>query len=43
MPIQTRFIMNFSELRADFSTLTARSYGKQSGHSNPFRGGLFAL
>jgi len=43
MPIQTRFIMNFSELWADFSTLTARSYGKQTPHSNPFRGGFSAL
>jgi len=35
--------MNFIQMRLDFSTLTARSYGKQTGHSNPFRGGLFAL
>ena len=35
--------MNFRDLRAEFSTFTARSYGKQTPHSNPFRGGFFAL
>ena len=39
----TRFIMNFRELRAEFSTFTTRSYGKQAPHSKPFRGGFFAL
>jgi hypothetical protein len=35
--------MNFRELRPEFSTIAARSYGKQTPHSNPFRGGFFAL
>jgi hypothetical protein len=38
-----RLIMNFRDLRAEFSTFTARSYGKQAAHSIPFRGGFFAL
>jgi len=38
-----RFTTNFGELRAEFSGFTARSYGKQKRHSNPFRGGFFAL
>jgi hypothetical protein len=36
-------MVNFTDMRAEFSTLTARSYGKQTPHSNPFRGGFFAL
>jgi hypothetical protein len=35
--------MNFRKFRAEFSTFTARSYGKQAPHSNPFRGGFSAL
>jgi hypothetical protein len=38
-----RFMVNFTDMRAEFSTLTTRSYGKQTPHSNPFRGGFFAL
>jgi hypothetical protein len=38
-----RFMVNFTDMRAEFSTLTTRSYGKQKSHSNPFRGGFFEL
>jgi len=46
MPIQPRrrrFIMNFGRLRSEFSTFASGSRGKQAPHSNPFRGGFFAL
>jgi hypothetical protein len=30
-------------MRAEFSAFTARSYGKQTPHSNPFCGGFIWL
>jgi hypothetical protein len=36
-------MVNFTDMRAEFSTLTARSYGKQTPHSNPFRAGFSTL
>jgi hypothetical protein len=45
VPIQkpSEIMVNFRDMRAEFSTLTTRSYGKQTPHSNPFRGGFFQL
>jgi len=36
-------MVNFRYMRAEFSTFTARSYGKQTPHSNPFCSGFIRL